>query len=265
MKGPGQLIEGADEAFKRRFAEEVVQQPCSPQKTEQPGEKIKEAEEKRDKARDRQESSAEASSPRVSSQNQGDKAVPDTKPSKPERMEAMAPMQQGQVFRDCENCPELVVVPQGSFLMGSPPHEEGRGRGDGEGPQQRVTIGHAFAVGRFAITVDEFKEFVSETGYRTGDLCAAGAEFIAQSAGSFDAPPGFAQTGRHPVVCVSWLDAKAFVAWLSMKTKKTYRLLTEAEREYVTRAGASTAYWWGDGSRHRRPAMMLQHQWTTRR
>ena len=154
-------------------------------------------------------------------------------------------------LKDCENCPELVVVPEGSFLMGSPPYEEGRGHDNGEGPQRRVTIRRPFAVGRFAITVDEFKEFVDATGHRTGDFCAAGNDFVARSAGSFEAPPGFApgfvQAGEHPVVCVSWLDAKAFVAWLSKKTKRNYRLLTEAEREYVTRAGTSTAYWWGEG------------------
>ena len=155
------------------------------------------------------------------------------------------------IIKDCESCPEMVVAPEGSFLMGAPPYEEGRGRDNGEGPQRRVVVGRPFAVGRFAITVDEFKEFVDATGYRTGDLCAAGNEFIARSAGSFEAPPGFApgfvQTARHPAVCVSWQDAKAFVAWLSKKTKRNYRLLTEAEREYVTRAGASTAYWWGEG------------------
>ena len=134
--------------------------------------------------------------------------------------------------------------------MGSPPHEEGSGHDDGEGPQRRVTIEHPFVVGRFPITVDEFKAFVDDTGYRMGDFCAAGNEYVAKSAGSFEAPPGFAagfvQSGRHPVVCVSWLDAKAFVAWLSHKTRRNYRLLTEAEREYVTRAGTTTAYWWGD-------------------
>ena len=155
------------------------------------------------------------------------------------------------IIKDCESCPELVVVPEGSFLMGSPPYEEGRGRDNGEGPQRRVVIRRPFAVGRFAITVVEFKEFVDATGYRTGDLCATGNEFLARSAGSFEAPsgfaPGFVQTSRHPAVCVSWQDAKAFVAWLSKKTGRSYRLLTESEREYVTRAGASTAYWWGEG------------------
>jgi formylglycine-generating enzyme required for sulfatase activity len=184
----------------------------------------------------------------VSGQKQGGEARPETKSeSQRERIEATAPKQGRVVIKDCENCPDLVVVPEGSFLMGSPPSEEGRGH---EGTQRRVMIGHSFAVGRFAVTVDEFKNFVNDTGYRTGNLCAAGNEFIAKSAGSFEAPPGFAagfvQEGRHPVVCVSWLDAKAFVAWLSIKTKRNYRLLTEAEREYVTRAGASTAYWWGE-------------------
>ena len=220
------------------------------QKAEQLEEKIKEAEEKRDTARDRAETRVEASSSRIGGEKQGNEAKPETKSeSQQERLEATAQKQQKLVIKDCETCPELIVVPAGSFLMGSPPYEEGRSHG--EGPQRWVTIGHSFAVGRFAITVDEFKEFVNDTGFHTGDLCAASEEYVARSAGSFESPrsfaAGFVQGGRHPVVCVSWLHAKAFVAWLSNKTKRNYRLLTEAEREYVTRAGTSTAYWWGDG------------------
>lgn len=154
----------------------------------------------------------------------------------------------GEPFKDCEKCPELVTVPSGSFVMGSPNYEQGRY--DDEGPQRRVIFKSSFAVGRFSVTVEEFAAFVVETGYRSGDTCGVN-HGDATSAGSFEAPPGFdpgfVQTGKNPAVCVSWHDAKAYTEWLSNKTKQHYRLLSEAEREYVARAGTSTPYWWGTG------------------
>ncbi len=133
----------------------------------------------------------------------------------------------GRTFRDCEYCPEMVVIPAGSFTMGSPASEPWRGTY--EGPQHRVTIGYSFAVGKYPVTRDEYARFASETS----------ANFGWQH-------PGIAQTGRDPVVNVSWDDAKAYVAWLSQKTGHSYRLLSESEYEYADRAGTSTAYWWGD-------------------
>jgi formylglycine-generating enzyme required for sulfatase activity len=129
-------------------------------------------------------------------------------------------------FRDCaEICPEMVVIPAGSFTMGSPASEQYRF--DNEGPQHQVRIGASFAVGKFSVTFDEWDACVSNGGceYSPKDM-------------------GWGR-GRRPVINVSWEDAKAYVAWLSRKTGKSYRLLTEAEREYVTRAGTTTPYWWG--------------------
>lgn len=155
----------------------------------------------------------------------------------------------GKTTADCDKCPELVTIPAGTFLMGSPDDEAGRTAD--EGPQRRVVFKHPIEVGRYAVTLDEFRAFMTSTGYRTSDKCGAAADWDAASVGSYEAPPGFAagfvQNGRNPVVCVSWQDAKAYVAWLAEKTKKPYRLLTEAEREYVARAGTSTPYWWGAG------------------
>jgi formylglycine-generating enzyme required for sulfatase activity len=253
IQGAERLIESADQALRKHFAEGFLQScPSSNlhQNAEQLERKKKEAEEKRDTERERREAGLEASSSRAG-QKPSNEVRPEMKlEAQRERLEPTVQKQKSLVIKDCESCPELVAVPEGRFLMGSSPHKEGPGHDDGEGPQRRVTIEHPFAVGRFPITVDEFKAFVDDTGYRMGDVCAAGDEYVAKSAGSFEAPPGFAagfvQSGRHPVVCVSWLDAKAFVAWLSHKTRRNYRLLTEAEREYVTRAGTSTAYWWGD-------------------
>lgn len=129
-------------------------------------------------------------------------------------------------FRECDKCPEMVVVPAGSFIMGSPDSELNRAKY--EGPQHRVTFARQFAVGKFAVTFDEWDACVTDggcSGYSPSD----------KSWGR----------DRRPVINVSWNDANAYVAWLSAKTGKSYRLLSEAEREYTARAGTRTAFWWG--------------------
>ena len=151
----------------------------------------------------------------------------------------------GDVFRDCADCPEMVVVPSGSFMMGSPPSEEGRR--DNEGPVHRVSIPSAFAVGVYEVTRGEFGRFVSSTGRSMGDECwtREDGEWKERSGRSWRSP-GFSQTDLHPAVCVSWDDARAYVDWLSRETGEAYRLLSEAEWEYVARAGTTTRYHWGD-------------------
>jgi formylglycine-generating enzyme required for sulfatase activity len=144
-------------------------------------------------------------------------------------------------FKDCPSCPEMVVVPSGHFTMGSPESEpEHVGF---ESPQHEVTIGKPFAVGRFAVTRGEFATFVKEAEHNTAGGCNTSGWFL-YSDKSWRSP-GFDQDDRHPVVCVNWGDARAFVVWLSKKTGKAYRLLSEAEREYVARAGTTTPFWWG--------------------
>ena len=145
-------------------------------------------------------------------------------------------------FRDCEGCPELVVVPSGSFRMGSPSSEEGRR--DREGPVHRVTISEAFAVGVYEVTRGEFGRFAAATGHKSGDSCWVWDGEWTEGKGWRD--PGFVQTERHPVVCVSWKDAQAYVKWLSRETGEEYRLLSESEWEYVARGGTSTARYWGE-------------------
>jgi formylglycine-generating enzyme required for sulfatase activity len=139
--------------------------------------------------------------------------------------------------------PEMVPVPAGTFLLGSPPDEPRRL--EVEGPQQTVRIGTPFAVGRFAVTVDQFAAFVADSGHPVGSMCKLwnGADFEDRP-GSFH-HPGFAQTGDHPAVCVSWEDATGYAAWLSAVSGRRFRLLTEAEWEYAARAGTVTPYWWG--------------------
>jgi formylglycine-generating enzyme required for sulfatase activity len=129
-------------------------------------------------------------------------------------------------FKECEHCPEMVVVPAGEFVMGTPVSEL-EGATD-ERPQHKVTFPARFAVGRFAVTFEEWDACVADggcNGYRPSDR-------------------GWGR-GRQPAVNLSWYDAKSYVQWLSARTGATYRLLSEAEREYVARAGTTTAFWWG--------------------
>ena len=154
----------------------------------------------------------------------------------------------GTVFRDCAGCPEMVVAPAGSYMMGSPSGEAGRF--DTEGPQHRVAIGEAFAVGVREVTRGEFARFVRATGHSTGNSCwfwdSKKGEGVEGSGRSWR-NPGFEQTDRHPVVCVSWEDAQAYVRWLSRETGEGYRLLSESAWEYVARGWTRTARYWGEG------------------
>jgi formylglycine-generating enzyme required for sulfatase activity len=153
------------------------------------------------------------------------------------------------VFKECEQCPEMVVVPAGRFTMGSPNSE--KDRDPDEGPQRTVTVGKPFAVGRFHITVDQFVAFVAETRHDAGSKCETleGGKLEEREGRSWH-NPGFPQAGAHPAVCLSWNDAKAYVNWLSKKTGKPYRLLSEAEWEYAARArtepGSYPRFWFGN-------------------
>jgi formylglycine-generating enzyme required for sulfatase activity len=149
----------------------------------------------------------------------------------------------------------MVVVPAGSFTMGSPASEVGRY--DEEGPQRRITIASPFALGRYELTVEEFGRFVEATHYVSDAERNAGGNQGCQAlddkdskwdwrSGRYWREPGFAQQGRQPVVCVSWIDAQAYVQWLSRKTGQRYRLPSEAEWEYAARAGSTTSRPWGD-------------------
>ncbi|MGH6814968.1 MAG: SUMF1/EgtB/PvdO family nonheme iron enzyme [Hyphomicrobiaceae bacterium] len=132
-------------------------------------------------------------------------------------------------FKDHDHSPEMVVVPAGEFLMGSPKGELGRWQAEDPEPH-KVTISRPFAVSRFAITFAEWDAAVSKD--------KDGIKHM----------PGDNGWGRglQPVINVSWDDiTKEYLPWLSRKTGRTYRLLSEAEWEYVARAGATTPFWWG--------------------
>jgi formylglycine-generating enzyme required for sulfatase activity len=146
-------------------------------------------------------------------------------------------------FEDCPECPEMVIAPAGRFTMGSPTDELEPFEWE---DQVSVTIAKPLAVGRFAVTRGEFAAFVAATGHKTDGGCQVfmGTEWKLQADASWRSV-GFGQTDRHPVVCVNWNDAKAYAEWLSKATGKSYRLLSESEREYVARAGTTTPFWWG--------------------
>jgi len=157
-------------------------------------------------------------------------AATSAQPLAPER--ALVP---GESFKECDLCPEMVVVPAGSFTMGSPESEASRN--SWEGPQHEATFAKPFAVGKFEVTVDQFAAFVRDTGYRSGVVCWT------YENGKFDdrfdrswRTPGYSQDGSYPAACLNWTDAKAYVDWLAKKTGKGYRLPSESEWEYAARA-----------------------------
>jgi formylglycine-generating enzyme required for sulfatase activity len=150
----------------------------------------------------------------------------------------------GERFKDCADCPEMVVAPAGTFTMGSPPDEPQR-EGARE-DQVPVSIATPFAIGAFAVTRREFAAFVSATNYTLDQGCYfwTGTTWEERSDRSWRSP-GFAQDENHPVTCVDLKAAKAYAAWLSERTGKLYRLPSETEREYAARAGTTTPFWWG--------------------
>jgi formylglycine-generating enzyme required for sulfatase activity len=184
-----------------------------------------------------------------------------------------------QSFRDCSDCPQMVKIPAGQFLMGSSAVDAARDfeaamsiRDPSAGlleaalypkvvqqmlgfeqPQHRVTIGQSFALSKYPITRGEFAVFVRETGYANHAGCAFYIDHRYPLRPDADwQNPGFAQTDRDPVVCVSWDDANAYITWMNSKVtgnasaRGEYRLPSDAEWEYAARAETQTAHWWGD-------------------
>jgi formylglycine-generating enzyme required for sulfatase activity/tRNA A-37 threonylcarbamoyl transferase component Bud32 len=147
----------------------------------------------------------------------------------------------GETFKDCPICPELVVVPPGSFYQGSPSTETERE--ETEGPQHFVRIGYPLAVGRHEVTKAEFTQFAEQTDYKAKGCWVYDGQWKETNSHSWR-DPGFEQDGNHPVICVSWNDAQAYVQWLSNKTGETYRLLSASEWEYAARARLETPRLW---------------------
>lgn len=133
-----------------------------------------------------------------------------------------AAAQPGESFKDCPTCPEMIVVPAGTFVMGH----------DGiypiEGPARTITIAQPFAMGAYEVTFDEWQACLDEGGCTTDPDDHKWGE------------------GRRPVININWHDAHTYLKWLSDKTGHIYRLPSEVEWEYAARGGTTTAYWWGD-------------------
>jgi formylglycine-generating enzyme required for sulfatase activity len=135
----------------------------------------------------------------------------------PKYVQKETPTEPGAVFKDCETCPEMVVIPAGSFKMGD---LSGKGDSD-EKPVHEVKIGYSFAVGKYEVTQAEWEAVMGMN-------------------------PSVFKGARRPVEEVNWNNAKAFVKKLSVQTGKEYRLLSESEWEYMARVGSTTKYPWGD-------------------
>ena len=167
---------------------------------------------------------------------------------------ANAPSRAGQTIKDCVDCPELVVLPAGSFMMGSSAQEQAQAQAQGakkeitdrENPQHNVSISR-FAMGKTEVTKAQYAAFVSATGHNAGNSCWiwTGSKWEDTTGRNWQ-NPGYSQSDNDPVACVNWHDGQAYAKWLSNKTGKQYRLPSESEWEYAARAGSSGKWSCGD-------------------
>ncbi len=148
-----------------------------------------------------------------------------------------------EILQDCDVCPEMVVLPVGSFEQGSPVSEAGRQ--PSESPRHTVMISQPIAVGKYEVTRGEFAAFASATGHISDSCSVYDGDWKALENRNWQAP-GFAQDDRHPVTCVSWSDAIAYTEWLAALSGKPFRLMSSAEWEYAARAGSTAANDWLD-------------------
>jgi formylglycine-generating enzyme len=158
------------------------------------------------------------------------------------------------VFRDCADCPEMKIVPEGTFMMGAPESlvnevawstDIERQRLTWETPRMPVTIAQPFALGVFEITRDQFEAFMKATKRDIKPGCVLWkGDWIRSPDQTWD-KNDLNQRGDHPVVCVDWIDAQAYADWLTIKTGRTYYLPSNAQWEYAYRAGTTTPYFWG--------------------
>lgn len=166
-------------------------------------------------------------------------------------------------FKDCETCPDMVVVPAGKAVLGGEPWDQDHRATWGR--TREVTIKYIFAVARTEITRAQYREFIRAGGYVSATTSCNTWGFnriLGQTEGYTWDNPGYAQREDHPVVCVSWQDATAFVNWLAAKTGKPYRLLSSTEFEYAARAGTRGPWFWGtDGAKACEHANVADDNW----
>ena len=164
-----------------------------------------------------------------------------------------AQVQKSREFQECTDCPMMVGIPAGRFVMGSPATEPGRF--DAEGPQHYVSV-RAFALAKYDVTSGQFQKFLEQTGYQPAP-CNQMLHLGWRSPGKGLAyAPDEVEPRRWPAVCLDWRDAEAYIAWLNAEVKAErpalaarsppYRLPSEAEWEYAARAGTTTSRWWGN-------------------
>ena len=171
------------------------------------------------------------------------------RPAVPEKAPAVAAAvvpKAGTVLRDCPTCPAVTVLPAGRFEQGSKYTDTAAS--PFEKPAHVVAIRHPFAMSTNAVTVDEFRAFVTATAHDMQGGCDVYDGSWRRRPDSGWENPGFAQTGSHPVTCVSWTDAKAYAAWLSKTTGHRYRLPSASEWEYAARAGTAAVLPWTEAS-----------------
>jgi sulfatase modifying factor 1 len=163
------------------------------------------------------------------------------------------PVTPGKSFRDRSWAPTMMVIPGGSYMMGSPEAETTReGLSDKaaawEHPQTHVAM-PSLAVGQYDVTRADYARFVKAVHYAIPAGCTViqNGKWVVNVPGKSFRDVGYPQTDRDPAACVSWEDANAYARWLSQATGHHYRLLHEVEWEYAARGGTTTARWWGDG------------------
>lgn len=164
---------------------------------------------------------------------------------------AEPPRAAGTVFSSCDDCPEMIVVPAGTFVLGTPGAGHAPGAARAEADAVVVRIPRALAIGRFEVTRAQYAKFIADSGYEPRPGCRSWDPALARF--SDDARRGWQNPATpalplddHPVSCVSFQDAQAYVKWLARKAGARYRLPSEAEWEYAARAGSSTLRYWGD-------------------
>ena len=160
----------------------------------------------------------------------------------------------GTAFKDCETCPEMVVLPAGAFMMGSTEEETliGQVRADAaerEQPKHAVTLAKPFAIGKYEVTLAEYRAFVEATNRPDPDRCITWTEET-EVWGEVDGASWhnatFYQGEDHPAGCLDLQDVRDYSAWLSKTTGARYRVPSEAEWEYAARGGTTTVQTWGD-------------------
>ena len=159
-----------------------------------------------------------------------------------------------KTFKDCDICPEMVVLPAGEVELGAYPHEAYRRSFDRQ--RSKAKIAKPFAMAKTETTLAMFRQFMAETNLEQPPMVYQGKTF--EGCNYFDGKtygfvtnhnwdnPGYPQREDEPVVCVSWTDATAFAAWVSQKAGRTYRIPSSVEFEYAFRAGAATPWSWGN-------------------